>query len=680
MKSELNYILIDGIKIQIKDWSYTIMQQCDLLNVAIPRFCYHDRLSIAGNCRICLIEVESSIKPVIACATGIVRGLSIKTNSVLVRKARENVMEFLLINHPLDCPICDQGGECDLQDLAMIYGGDRSRFKELKRSVEDKDFGPLVKTIMTRCIHCTRCIRFFDEIANVSYIGTMGRGNSTEISTYISTFFDSELVGNVVDVCPVGALTSKPYAFTARPWELNSIESIDIFDGLCGSIRLDVKGDNIMRILPKSNFLLNEDWITDKIRYSYDGFKLERLTYPMHKNKENALFEIHSWHYIYSIIKKYLDHTNIQNIIFYLGDFIDTYTLFLIHIFSNQFYKKQIFFFNKILKITNIDLRNYYLLDSSSSTFFNNENYLFIGCNFREDNPILNSRLNRKNNRMIYSIGHNASYYLDKLKHIGITINTVIQFLKGKKFLCNLFEKTQKNKIVVGSSSCMSNEYLLQYLSMLKFPLESGILVNNVTNLNLFESGVISLNFNKYKSQEDDFFYLVNYYQPVDNNAKKRFQIFQGHHGSLNAMNSDILLPSKTFVEESKPFFNFFGYPQWTNSALSGIGESKMNSTIINELIFYIFGNKIKKKFSIFLFYSLFPYISDDLYKYNNLLSDSLITSLRLFNNQFNFFLNRKLMLTEYNYFRNNIISYYSKNMYILNSNKKKLFVNNFFN
>jgi NADH dehydrogenase/NADH:ubiquinone oxidoreductase subunit G len=250
---------INGVAINIINSKFTVLQYCDRHNISIPRFCYHDSLSIAGNCRMCLIELESSIKPVIACSTNFSMNARYNTNTKIVKKMRENILELLLINHPLDCPICDQGGECDLQDQTIVFGSDKGRYREAKRSVEDKNLGGFVKTIMTRCIHCTRCVRFFEEIAGNGMMGTFGRGRDTEIGTYVETEFNTILSGNVIDLCPVGALTSKPYAFTARPWELESIESYDVLDSICSGIRIDLKGSKLMRILPTFNNKLNEN-------------------------------------------------------------------------------------------------------------------------------------------------------------------------------------------------------------------------------------------------------------------------------------------------------------------------------------------------------------------------------------------------------------------------------------
>jgi NADH dehydrogenase (ubiquinone) Fe-S protein 1 len=284
-----------NISFKLNDFQYTInnkltlIQACLKNKVDVPRFCFHEKLSIAGNCRMCLVEDLKQVKPLASCAVNVSNSMSIYTNTIKVKKARESVLEFLLANHPLDCPICDQGGECDLQDQSIVFGSDRGRFYEFKRSVEDKDCGPLIKTIMNRCIHCTRCVRFSNEIAGVNILGVTGRGSKMEIGFYIEKIMSSELSGNIIDLCPVGALTSKPFAFTSRPWELKSYNSIDVLDSFHSNIRIDIRGTKIMRILPRTNSSINEDWITDKIRFSYDGFRRQRLYDPMIKVSNNFL-------------------------------------------------------------------------------------------------------------------------------------------------------------------------------------------------------------------------------------------------------------------------------------------------------------------------------------------------------------------------------------------------------
>ena len=272
-------IKVNNNELEVED-GLTVLQACEQAGAEIPRFCYHEKLSIAGNCRMCLVEIEKSPKPVASCAMPVADGMNIKTNTEFVEKARKGVMEFLLANHPLDCPVCDQGGECDLQDQSMFYGIDKSRFKENKRYVPEKYMGPLIKTQMTRCIHCTRCIRFATEVAGVSEIGAIGRGEDTQITTYLEKSMESELSGNVIDLCPVGALTSKPYVFEARPWELKKTESIDVMDAVGSNIRIDTYGWEVKRILPKINESINEEWISDKTRYACDGLKYQRLDTP----------------------------------------------------------------------------------------------------------------------------------------------------------------------------------------------------------------------------------------------------------------------------------------------------------------------------------------------------------------------------------------------------------------
>jgi len=281
-------VFVDGVETNVPK-GVTVLQACEQAGVDVPRFCYHQRLSIAGNCRMCLVEVEKSPKPVASCAMPVMPNMNIKTTTPLVKKAREGVMEFLLINHPLDCPICDQGGECELQDQSLIYGSDRSRYTEYKRAVEDKELGPLVKTVMSRCIHCTRCVRFATEVAGVQDLGVTGRGGQAEIGTYVSKLLTSELSGNVIDLCPVGALTSKPFAFTARAWELKFAESVDVTDGLGSNIRVDTRGTEVMRIVPRLHEGVNEEWISDKARFSYDGLKRQRLDTPMVKDANGKL-------------------------------------------------------------------------------------------------------------------------------------------------------------------------------------------------------------------------------------------------------------------------------------------------------------------------------------------------------------------------------------------------------
>ena len=325
---------VNNIDTEVEE-GLTVLQACEKAGVEIPKFCYHEKLSIAGNCRMCLVEIEKSPKPIASCAMPAADGMNIKTNTSFVEKARKGVMEFLLANHPLDCPVCDQGGECDLQDQSMFYGIDKSRYKENKRAVPEKNMGPLIKTQMTRCIHCTRCIRFATEVAGVPELGAIGRGENMEITTYLEKSMESELSANVIDLCPVGALTSKPYVFEARPWELKKTETIDVMDAVGSNIRVDTYGWEVKRILPRINEDINEEWISDKTRYACDGLLNQRLDTPFIKYK-NGKFDKASWKEVYNIIKEKIKSTESTKICGFTGDLINMETLYMFKEFFIQ--------------------------------------------------------------------------------------------------------------------------------------------------------------------------------------------------------------------------------------------------------------------------------------------------------------------------------------------------------
>ncbi|KAK6127421.1 hypothetical protein DH2020_038842 [Rehmannia glutinosa] len=326
-------VFVDGYPVKIPK-GMTVLQACEIAGVDIPRFCYHSRLSIAGNCRMCLVEVEKSPKPVASCAMPALPGMKIKTDTPLAKKAREGVMEFLLMNHPLDCPICDQGGECDLQDQSMAFGSDRGRFTEVKRSVVDKNLGPLVKTVMTRCIQCTRCVRFATEVAGVQDLGMLGRGSGEEIGTYVEKLMTSELSGNVIDICPVGALTSKPFAFKARNWELKGTESIDVTDAVGSNIRIDSRGPEVMRIVPRLNEDINEEWISDKTRFFYDGLKRQRLNDPMIRGADGR-FKTLSWRDALAVVAEVIHQVKPEEIVGVAGKLSDAESMMALKDFLN---------------------------------------------------------------------------------------------------------------------------------------------------------------------------------------------------------------------------------------------------------------------------------------------------------------------------------------------------------
>ena len=396
---------VNDIDLEIEE-GLTVLQACEQAGIEIPRFCYHEKLSIAGNCRMCLVEMEKSPKPIASCAMPATEGMVIKTNTQKVEKARKGVMEFLLANHPLDCPVCDQGGECDLQDQSMFYGVDKSRFKENKRHVPEKYMGPLIKTQMTRCIHCTRCIRFATEVAGVTELGAIGRGENMQITTYLEKAMESEMSANVIDLCPVGALTSKPYVFEARPWELKKTESIDVMDAVGSNIRVDTYGWEVKRILPRINEEINEEWISDKTRYSCDGLKNQRLDTPY--VKKNKKFQKIEWDDAYKILAEKIAETQSDKIAAVTGDMTNMETMYSL---------KE--FFEKTIKSKNLESRseNYYVnLNDRKNYIFNStiegieksDLIILIGANPRFEATILNSRIRKaylKNKTSIFSLG-----------------------------------------------------------------------------------------------------------------------------------------------------------------------------------------------------------------------------------------------------------------------------------
>ncbi|KAJ2849347.1 ndufs1 NADH-ubiquinone oxidoreductase subunit, partial [Coemansia erecta] len=373
-----------------------IIQAAEKANITIPRFCYHERLGIAGNCRMCLVEIEKSPKMAASCAMPVGPGMRVLTDTPKIKQAREGVMEFLLANHPLDCPICDQGGECDLQDQSMRYGTDRGRFYENKRSVEDKDLGPLVKTTMTRCIHCTRCVRFMNEVAGTGELGTTGRGNDMQIGTYVNRPLLSELSGNIIDLCPVGALTSKPYAFTARPWELKNTESIDVMDALGSNIRVDSRGEEVMRVIPRTNDEINEEWISDKARFANDGLKRQRLTTPLVRDGDK--FVPASWADALQLVADRFRSTSPGHIRAVAGDLADAESMVALKDLFNAAGSENLSIDalnNRSTPACGADVRSNYIFNASIANVEDADVVLLVGTNPRHEAPVLNARLRK---------------------------------------------------------------------------------------------------------------------------------------------------------------------------------------------------------------------------------------------------------------------------------------------
>lgn len=594
----------------------TTMQASLSVGYDIPRFCYHEKLSIAGNCRMCLLEISypRSLKPLASCALPVMTGISIYTNTVMVKKAREGVLELLLLNHPLDCPVCDQAGECDLQDETSLFGGDRGRFYESKRAVEDKDCGPIVKTSMNRCIHCTKCVRFCNEICGESSLGTLGRGSDMEVGTYVDESIDSELSGNLPDVCPVGALTSKPYAFKARPWELRSFETVDIIDSLGSHIRVDIRGVEVMRILPSQAEDVNEDWITDRTRFSYDGLKTQRLNSPMVKvsgilipTAWETAFRISASFLNLFLVKKnsetylniFLDYkTSICGI---FGDLVDSETLMILNDFFREIGGAQIFFQQDFL--ISADFRSNYLLNLPLHFIEKIDLCVLIGLNIRLELPLLNLRIRKaflNNNAMVISYGFITNLTYQYFQQ-GSTLNSFLNFLNGKSYVSKCLIDANFPVLFVSSSffktfSCFSSfeifKGLLKYSNLFTVSgwvglniIDSRISLNSARDL-----GVTSPNLNNFSRVNSGFLYLLGVEQlnlSVEANSFF-FKIFQGHSGDHIALSADVIFPGSSFFEKESLYTTLEGKVQKTKLLMSGPLFSRPDWKIIaNFRIFF---------------------------------------------------------------------------------------------
>ena len=448
----------------------TVLQACEIAGAEIPRFCYHERLSIAGNCRMCLVEMEKSGKPIASCAMPAAEGMNIKTNTKMVEKARKGVMEFLLANHPLDCPVCDQGGECDLQDQSLYYGFDKSRFKENKRDVEDKYMGPLIKTQMTRCIHCTRCIRFATEIAGVTELGAIGRGEDMQITTYLEKSMESELSGNVIDLCPVGALTSKPYAFEARPWELKKTESIDVMDAVGSNVRIDSYGWEVKRVLPRLNNNINEEWISDKTRFACDGLLKQRLDKP-YKREDGKLIET-NWDDVIDLVSTKISQIDPKHIAGHVGDMssletINSFKSLLNSLGSyNHDFREKFFYINDKNKIN-------YIFNTSIKGIEESDFILLVGTNPRIEATILNARIRKtflSKKLPIFSIGSPGDLTFD-YEIIGNSTDDIQKLSNGANKIKSALLKSKKPIVIIGESalSLKSGKFILESLKKRDF-------------------------------------------------------------------------------------------------------------------------------------------------------------------------------------------------------------------
>ncbi len=593
-------ITIDNKVIEFEN-GMTVMQACELAEVEIPRFCYHDKLTIAGNCRMCLVEMDKSTKPIASCAMPAGEGMIIRTNTDLVKQARKGVMEFLLINHPLDCPICDQAGECDLQDQALYYGLDKSRYEENKRAVKNKHMGPLVSTIMTRCIHCTRCVRFGTEVAGVDDLGMLGRGENVEITTYLEKTINSELSGNVIDLCPVGALTSKPYAFKSRPWELTKTETYDVFDAIGSSIRVDTMGKSVLRVLPRINEEINEEWISDKTRFAIDGLSKQRLD-KVYIKKNNQLL-LDTWDKALLDIVREIKQRGPENTISISGKFTDVETLFASKLFLESIRSK---LFD--CRFDNAQIiegaRASYILNSSIQEIENADAILLIGSNPRWEASVLNARIRKaylQNDCKIGLIGKNINLNYDFV-HLSDSIAHINEIHNGTSPFCkNLMEA--KNPLIIIGTSAINHEEGQKVLNNCaeiakKLPNSNdnfnplNILHQDISRVGAFDLGYYNSLFNF--SFEESLKNIIKQTKPVifllgqdEINMEvlnEAYVVYLGHHGDKGASVADIILPAPAYTEKTSTYVNTEGRVLQTSKCHSPLGEAKEEWKIFRAL------------------------------------------------------------------------------------------------
>ncbi|KAI9015171.1 G subunit of NADH dehydrogenase, partial [Gaertneriomyces semiglobifer] len=591
-------VTVNGKAIKVEE-GVAVIQACEQAGVDIPRFCYHERLSVAGNCRMCLVEVERSPKPVASCAMPVMPNMVIKTDTPLVKKAREGVMEFLLANHPLDCPICDQGGECDLQDQSVRYGSDRSRFGEFqvgKRAVEDKNLGPLVKTEMTRCIHCTRCVRFSNEVAGATDMGTSGRGGDMQIGTYIEKTINSEMSGNIIDLCPVGALTSKPYEFKSRPWELRKTESIDVTDAVGSNIRVDSRGLEVMRVLPRMNDDINEEWISDKTRFAYDGLKRQRLTTPMIRKGDG--FVQATWPEALAKISEAMKGVKPEEMVAVAGQLADAESLVALKDLFNRQGSE-----NLRLDAQNTgaftagiaDIRSNYVLNAGINGIEEADALLLVGTNPRHEAPIVNTRIRKAyltNNLEVGLIGEapKLNYEFD---HIGTDPAALNAIVSGTHPFAKTLKSAKRPIIMVGSAVLERPDgaailaSVSKLVDQLKKSAESGHQIYNLLQRAASWTAALDIGFTPaaQTSAKPRFVYLLNAddVQPAEI-PRDSFVVYQGHHGDNGAYYADVILPGAAYTEKAATYVNTEGRTQTTRAAVAPVQGAREDWKVIRAL------------------------------------------------------------------------------------------------
>ena len=582
----------------------TIIQACKVAEIEVPHFCFHEKLKIAGNCRMCLVEVEKAPKLVASCAMNVSEGMKIYTNNRKVEDARKGVMEFLLINHPLDCPICDQGGECDLQDQAFKYGKRTSRFDENKRAVPDKNLGPLIKTSMNRCIHCTRCVRFATDVAGVPEMGAVGRGENMEITNYLEKTLTSELSGNMIDLCPVGALTSKPYAFTARPWELSKTESIDVMDAMGSNIRIDARGMEVMRVLPNANEAINEEWISDKARFSYDGLKVQRIDSPYVKI-DGKLTKSDWPSALKAVAKKFTESAS--NIATIAGPLVPCESLFLLKkLFTTL--GSNLTSANQYGYNFNTKMRGNYLFNTTIAGVESADLCLIIGANIRKSAPVLNARIGkmvRSNGMKVFLMGKSDDQTY-ATEYVGDDLSILDEIEKGTHLLSKTLKSAEKPMMIIGDGVYARPDGKAILEILYRISMKYGVITKDWNGYNILHNhanmvGALDLGFSSGDSmevakileltrqKEVKLLYLLNAddidMRQIDDDC---FVIYQGHHGGPGAERADVILPEASYTEQDGIYVNLEGRPQYARRAVSAPGAAKASIDIIFELAKYL--------------------------------------------------------------------------------------------
>jgi NADH-quinone oxidoreductase subunit G len=590
-------LTVDGIEIEVPGGS-TVLQACEAAGREIPVFCYHPRLNIAGSCRMCLVEMEKSPKPIASCAMPAADGMVIKTDTPLVHKARRGVLEFLLINHPLECPICDQGGECDLQDITLFYGPDHSRFKENKRPVVDKEIGPLVSTHMTRCIHCTRCVRFLEEVAGVEELGAVHRGEHMEITNWVESALTSELQGNIIDLCPVGALNSRPYEYRARTWELKKTESIDVTDAVGSNIRIDTRGNEVMRIVPRLHEEINQEWLSDKGRFSYDGLKKRRLDRPM--VKQNGRLAATDWRSALAETAARIKAVPADRVGFIIGDLVDAETMVLVKELAAQ------------IGTPNVDCRQdgsqlgygprpSWLFNTTIAGIDEADAVLLIGTNPRHEAPILNARIRQRWRQIgmpIARIGLTDVDLTYPVENLGAGAQTLSDLLAGDVGFAERLRAAEKPMIIVGNAVTMRPDALAILDLARRAAEEFGAVGEEWNGFNILHTAAsrvagLDLGLVPGEGGKDtvamlsggvDVLYLIGADELDLSGIGETVVIYQGHHGDRSAPGADMILPGAAYTEKHGTYTNTEGRPQRAKLAAMPPGEAREDWKILRAL------------------------------------------------------------------------------------------------